>query len=435
MYRIAIAIILMLALAVGARAQDWNPREVAVGVATQIEENFYDEARAAEIGSLLRERAASGTFDDIGDPFALAASISSVIEPFDGHFRVNWAPTDTAPTADARGRQLYDFGEQIRRSGYGFRQVSILPGNIGYVDMTNFANIDFDDPADPARRAVDAALALVADADAIIIDLRDNGGGAPSMVGYLTSAFTPPGAEIYNQFQYRGGEASEAPAIYHPSPRLDVPLFVLTSGRTGSAGEAFPYTVQAAGRATVVGERTYGAANPGGELDAGHGFTVFVAGGSPRNPITGSNWEREGVQPDIAVDAADALAEAQRIALRALSASGNPAYRNDVTWALSALSDRPAPAIEPSRYIGSYEGYTIASEDGALVLSQGRRPRVRLVPLGNDLFYRSDNPLIRYRFASNADGAISAIETMAANGSLRRAARDEDVAAGAASTN
>ena len=135
---------------------------------------------------------------------------------------------------------------------FGLRQLRILPGNVGYIDMSNFAHIDFENETDPVKAAVDSVLTLVEPADGLIIDLRDNGGGAPSLVGYLVSAFTSRSAQIYNTFQYRGGQTSEAPAQFHSSPELDEPLYILTSSRTASAAEALPYTLQAAGRAVIV---------------------------------------------------------------------------------------------------------------------------------------------------------------------------------------
>ena len=130
--------------------------------------------------------------------------------------------------------------------------------------------------------------------DAVIIDLRYNGGGSPAMVGYLVSAFTPRDADIYNVFHGREGTESERPKDAYASPRLDVPLYVLISGLSASAAESTTYTLQAAHRATVVGEPSAGAANPGGEFPVGDGFNVFISTGTPVNPVTGKNWEGVG---------------------------------------------------------------------------------------------------------------------------------------------
>ena len=108
-----------------------------------------------------------------------------------------------------------------RRGNFGVRRVEVLPGNVGYIDLREFANFAFGRPDEPARRAIEAALQMVSATDAVIIDLRENGGGAPAMVGYLTSAFTPKDAKIYNVFHSRRGTRSEAPSDWYPTPRLE----------------------------------------------------------------------------------------------------------------------------------------------------------------------------------------------------------------------
>ena len=109
-----------------------------------------------------------------------------------------------------------------------------------------------------------AALQLLSDSDAVIIDLRGNGGGSPAMVGYLTSAFTPKGADIYNTFHSRDGTFSEAPRDWYPSPRLDVKLRVFRDlDRAAPAGailasntSGFPIAAMAG--ATTRPERVIG---------------------------------------------------------------------------------------------------------------------------------------------------------------------------------
>ena len=167
----------------------------------------------------------------------------------------------------------------------------------------------------------DAALALVARAQALIIDLRDCRGGSPAMVGYLIGHFVAEDADVYNTFKSRGPDEFERPTVPITAPRrLDLPLFVVVSGRTGSGAESVAYTLQAARRATVVGERTAGGANPGDVHQVADGLTIFISDGSPVNPITGRNWEGDGVQPDRVVAAADA--ETARLRARARSRSG-----------------------------------------------------------------------------------------------------------------
>ncbi len=412
-----------------------SPRETVQAVAARVRDLYFDPRRAEEIAKGLETAAAAGEFDALTDPRDLATALTMRLKPLDAHFNVVFDPRlgDGPPmrgpgpgpgpqAGPPPGPRPVNPGEA--RAHYGFRGIQILPGNIGYIDLRQFSEIDFSDPKDPARAAADAALTFVGGTDAVIFDLRDNGGGAPSMVGYLTSAFTPANAPIYNIFHSREGTESEAPDIYHADPRLTVPVYILTSARTGSAAEAFPYTMQAARRAVIVGEASGGAANPGGMVPAGAGFAVFVSMGSPVNPITGGNWEGSGVKPDVAVSWDKALDTAQSLALEKIIAAD--AGRTDAVWALEALRSQDLPAEVAGNlpdYAGTY-GDRIVSVDGArLKVIAGRRPPVMLAPLGDDLFTVVGDPGRRYQFLRGEDGKVMGFEAVGVGGAPQRIRR------------
>jgi hypothetical protein len=408
-----------------------SPRETVQVVATRIRDLYFDPSRADEIAKGLEAAATAGEFDALTDPRDLATALSLRLKPLDGHFNVVFDPRlgDGPPmrgpgpqAGPPPGPRPVNPGEA--RGHYGFRGVQILPGNIGYIDLRQFSEIDFSDPRDPARAAADSALNFVGGTDAVIFDLRDNGGGAPSMVGYLTSAFTPANAPIYNVFHSREGTESEAPDVYRPDPRLTVPVYILTSARTGSAGEAFPYTMQAAQRAVIVGEASGGAANPGGMVPAGAGFAVFVSRGSPVNPITGGNWEGSGVKPDVAVAWDRALDAAQTLALEKIIAAD--AGRTDAVWALEALRSQDLPAEVAGNladYAGIYGDRTVSAEGGRLKVVAGRRPPVILAPLGDDLFTVVGDPGRRYQFLRGDDGKVTGFEAVGVGGAPQRIRR------------
>jgi hypothetical protein len=306
--RILVAALLLSTFAVLAQVPAPSPVQA---VAQAIRDHYFDAARGAQIADGLLAAAGQGELPDVGTPEALADAMTARLKPLDRHFKVQW----NAPGADSGPSP----GGPRRAGGPLVRKVEVLPGNIGLLSLGEFAHFRFGDAEAPARREIDAALARLAGTDAMVIDLRDNPGGSPNMVGYLTSAFTPRGADIYNTFHTREGLMSEAPLVWHPSPRLDEPVYLLINGRTGSAAEAFAYTMKNAGRATVVGEASGGAANPGRFFDLGDGFRVFVSTGSPVSPVTGTNWEATGVQPDLAVASDQALERALQEARAGLS--------------------------------------------------------------------------------------------------------------------
>ncbi len=305
------AFLCLTAVAVLATAAQAQMSADIESIAVVIHDHYFDPARAHTIANELRSRAQSEKLDELTDRRKLAQELTAILRTYDRHFRVNYEPPEAGSNGTPREmRRPYD----PSAFNYGFKRAEKLPGNVALIELVGVADIDFGNPEDPARRAADAALSLAQDADAVILDLRANGGGAPSMVGYLISAFVKPGANVYNTFHSRTGTESERPAIEYPRPMLDVPLFVLTSRRTFSAAESIAFSLQSCGRAKTVGERSGGGANPGDIFPLPQGYSVFVSTGSPRNPINGRNWETTGVTPDVETAPEEALDRALELA-------------------------------------------------------------------------------------------------------------------------
>lgn len=432
---LVLALAVMLPAQALAQVPEAKPREAVAAIATEIRERYFSAEKGDAIADALETEAAAGKYDALKDPRDLASALANRLRPEDAHFNVIWsaeaaaAPLTAGPAMRAPGggpppgQQPADGFDPFSLVNYGFASAEILPGNVGVITMRLFANIDFDNPDDPARRAADAALAMVANTDAVVFDLRNNGGGAPSMVGYLVSAFTKPDADIYNTFHSRQGTRSEKPGVFYGRPRLEVPVYVLTSGRTGSAAEAMPYTLQAAKRATIVGEATGGAANPGGIVPIAGGYAVFISAGSPINPITKTNWEGAGVKPDVATPAADALTTAQIRALTAIAAEDPE--RTDAVWALAALKSAvKLDEAQRARYVGVYGPLEVVAVGDRLEVRRGRRPALELVPLGADVFFVRTDPVIRFKFERDATGAAVAVEQRDPFGPAQRQRRN-----------
>ena len=399
------------------QAQALQPRPAVSAIGRAIAENYYNEDRGAQIASDLGAAAARGEFDDLTDARDLAAALTERLRPLDGHFQVQWAPPSESPaSAQSRG----DPAEGARRSNFGLRRVEVLPGNIGLIRLDRFYRIGPDDAGSPARTAVDAALQVVAGADALILDLRDNGGGDPSMVGYLASAFLPAGLDAYNVFLTRDGSLPERPVRTYREPRTRLPLFILVSGRSASAAEGLSYTLQAAKRATIIGQATAGAANPGGPVQTGDGLSIFVPFATPRNPITGANWEGGGVTPDVAVDESRTFEAAYGRALAAaIGQRGEGVGSADARWALESLS-APAATVPMADYAGDYGSANVQVTTDGLLYRYLRRPARTLRALAVDLFFDLEDPTRRTRFVRDASGAVVALELLGPDGEVVR---------------
>lgn len=405
-----------------------HPRAVANAVAQQIEENYFDPARAQTIAAELRANAAHGAYDHDTNPLDLAAALTAALHPRDGHFTVRFEGAQAAQAGPGQHAPPPISGFEdatLARENYGFRRVDILAGGVGVIAMNLFADFDPDQPlsTQPARQAADAAIHAVSGARAIIIDLRGSRGGSPAMVGYIGGYFTPAHADIFNTFHSRRGDMSEAPTIDPTGPRLlDTPLYILVDGATGSAAESLPYTLQSAHRATIVGERTDGRANPGGPFPAAEGFTVFVSVASPENPVTHTNWEGAGVQPDVVTSSAEALARAQQLALERIAAAAPQSDAGiESRWTLEGLRAQPAPrtAAQLAPFVGDYGLAHIAIDGDHLTYSMLRRPPLTLIPLTADTFVGAEEPYARYQF-ERSNGRVTAITVLGPHGPTAR---------------
>ena len=310
----ALAAVAMSALLLGA-GDDFNASvraQILDGISTQLHEYIYPQVAQSVRASLASDRA---RFLAIGDPqqFAAAVTRQMRLSGNDVHLALVYSAELLAPDGDPTPAELAHNTASTVLHNAGVRDAQWLPGNIGYIRISGFPS---DSPA--VRHAIDAAMATVANTDALIIDLRHNGGGDPSSLDYwmgyffakpteLTSIhWTTPKPHVDRQFS-----AAQIGGRGYPNP-----IYVLTSSRTFSCAEQFTYDLKALHRATIVGETTGGGANPGDFHRLTPHFAVFIPTGRAYNPYTKTNWEHTGIAPDLPASAKDALVQAYTTALK-----------------------------------------------------------------------------------------------------------------------
>jgi hypothetical protein len=305
---------------------------------------YVDPDVAAKLAASLRAHQAHGDYDHVTSSaaFALLLTAHFAEVAHDKHlgirYKPNLVPADPDPAAKpdpAAGAAAEAVEREARRyTNCGFERVERLVGNIGYVKFNFF---------EPPRECGDVAtfaMSFVADTDALILDLRDNIGGHPAMLTFLASYLFDGWQQQLSGIYWRGsGETVPAwTSSYVPGKRFgkDKPVYVLTSSKTVSAAEGFAYDLQAAKRATIVGEVTVGGANPGNIFRAGDHFRMQVAQGRAINPITKTNWEGMGVKPDIPVRAELALVAAELLALEGRAdKTADPERKREIASATS----------------------------------------------------------------------------------------------------
>lgn len=296
---------------------------------------------------LLRKLAAGGYREATAVAFADAVNRDLQAIHKDGHLRIRFNPAfhpPANPDAGPTPAEKAEFWKRAAATGFGVEKVERLPGNIGLLDLRGFAPTEF------AAGPLSAAMSLLASSDALIIDLRQNGGGDPETVALLCTYFFPEGEQVHVNDIYdrpRNETRQFWTQSSVPGPRyVEKPVYLVTSARTFSGAEEFSYDLRTLKRATIVGETTGGGAHPVDAVAAGSGFIAFVPRGRAINPITRTNWEGVGVKPDIAAPAAQALQNAHLTALRALlKPEQDPARRTMLERAIAQVEkgDSPAP--------------------------------------------------------------------------------------------
>ncbi|MEU9802960.1 S41 family peptidase [Streptomyces sp. NPDC051000] len=279
-------------------------------------EHYVFPEIAEQLAGLLQRRLAEGAYDvDGAEELARLVTADLQSANSDRHLRLKHhadpvSPKEGAASLDAMRR---DFDTSLG----GAPRVQLLDGGVAVVEL---APMLF--PLEWAAEPLGAALTLASRAQALIIDLRTNRGGDPDSVAFVCSHLLDERTHL-NTMHWRDGDRSEQSwSLPHvPGARFgdSKPLYVLTSDSTFSAAEELAYDLQQLGRAVVVGERTRGGAHPCKGWTVHPHLEATVPMGRAINPVSGTNWEGTGVQPDIPCAAADSLARAHALALARLT--------------------------------------------------------------------------------------------------------------------
>ena len=378
-----------------------NLFEVVQTLATTIENKYVLETEAKRISAKLMQRAREGKFDQVKSNEELATTLTrSLIEiSQDRHFAVTYAPDYEAPKED-----LPD-PEAGKLHNFGIREEKRIDGNIGYLRFSGFH-----DPTVGFEPFV-AAIQLLKNADAIILDLRENGGGSESMATIVSSCFVPPGKTQFSSMVTRGnGSTRQRWNTPYLEQRLDEqPLFILTSQATFSAAEAVAYDLQSLKRAVIVGERTGGGAHKIEFPALVKGFRMQLPIEKAVNPITRSNWEKVGVTPDIECTESDSFHRAiVEIADKLGKTEKDKTIQQELIWvrqfSSAMLDPQGISDIEKGKLVGTYGIEKIELINNQLWCHRKNYSRWRMEYLGNGLFHFPDVSNYRIKFEHDSDG-------------------------------
>ena len=362
---------------------------------------------------ILKDNFQSGKYDNIVHPGDFANQLTKDLMAIqtDEHLSIRYNPgwiKNEKNRARLDEKAILLKKRRDRISNYGFKEIKILPGNIGYLKFNGFS---YDSDAyDVAIGAVN----FLANTDALIIDLRDNGGGSPEMVQFLCSYFFDNPRKHLNSFSYKEKEKTTQYWTYSylPGKRLDkVDLYLLTSQRTFSAAEEFAYNLKNMKRAIVVGETTGGGAHDNKFVILNDHFMMSLPFARAINPITKSNWESVGVEPDVKVSQDKALNTALMLAAKNMSEKEeNPEFKTFYLWHYETYKTNLNPVTINKTilqsYVGTYGPRKITFEGNSLVYQREGRAKMKMIPIAEDCFMFNEIDYFRLKMLKKGNKVI-----------------------------
>ena len=317
---VLLAVLLLFVRPCLAQPQSFNATEqmtVIRAAADLIDARYVDAKKAGEIATKLRKSAGRWRAARDGDVFAKEVTAFLREISGDGHLGLSYS-VEVIP--EQQGEADFSASEMERWYGpqlnHGIEKIERLRDNIMLLDLRVFP------PTSMAGDVFAAAMTVVAQGDALIIDLRSNGGGAETvnlLTGYVLEGGSPLSGAYDRPSDTRLYATSPA---WVPGRRFGStkPVYILTSRKTFSAAEALAYDLQALKRATIVGETSGGGAHPFEYRRVHPHFAVDLPEKKSISPITGTNWQDVGVKPDVVVPAEQALDKALELARAAVAA-------------------------------------------------------------------------------------------------------------------
>ncbi|MGB8657559.1 MAG: S41 family peptidase [Candidatus Zixiibacteriota bacterium] len=402
-------------------------------VALALDSNYVYPDKAREMGKYVREKFKKGEYKDLTSAMQFTGKLTEDLLEVckDKHLRIEYLlelPLGLKDTDSMSQQELEQFVQQEAYDNFGFYKVERLDGNVGYVDFRRFSHARW------AGATAVAAMNFLGNCDAIIFDLRQNGGGEPSMIQLLTSyLFEEP--QHLNSFYIRPKNTTNQfwTQAYVPGKKLsNVPVFVLTSNYTFSGAEEFTYNLKNMKRATIVGETTGGGAHPVMEVYfSSLKVEMQLPMGRAINPITGTNWEGTGITPDIAVPQEKALQTAYLEAIKKIiEQTKDENKKQKLTWTVETMNALQNPAKVDAalmqKYAGKYGPRTITLENGELYYQREGRPKYKMIPLSQDTFIFDELRYFRLKFVSDSTGRVTEVVGMYNDGRTDSSARTSD---------
>ncbi|WP_396593073.1 S41 family peptidase [Brevundimonas sp. R86498] len=388
-------------------------------VRRMIAQRYVLPERRAALDAVLADGLTSGRYA-VADPALLAERVNTDLERVgqDRHLTFRFAPGEVAMLAAGSVEEPGDnavFERLIRRANHGITDLRLLPGNVRVMTYDGFHWI-----GDETAAALNNAMRFLSGGDAVIIDLRRNGGGDPKAVQHIISRFLPAGTPLVTFYMNGSPEADSLSTLEVPDDQrmIGMPLYILTSGDTGSAAEEFTGHVAGYRLGEIVGTNTAGAAYRNDIVAVGDQFILSVSVGRPVLASTGTDWEGKGHAPTVETEGPAALDMSHAAALRRLVTSA-PAEERPVLLAVAetmeARAQRREAALPLNSYTGIYGERTLTSDGVRLFSRRNDGEAFPLIALGGSRFAVEATPAMQMVFET-IDGVVQAMTVVYVDG-------------------
>ncbi|TSE03679.1 S41 family peptidase [Aquimarina algiphila] len=305
-------IIMLILFGININAQELEKKsikEIINIIPELITSNYVNKEKGKQIALQFQTEINSGKYFKIKHPDTLASLLTKDLKRIskDGHMYVNHLAKTSKKTTKITDWEAEEKALEIKLN-FGFTAIQILENNTGYIKIVEFMH-----PKRSMQTAV-AAMKIVENTDNLIIDIRGNGGGYPGILEYImnhyfdgpptllsTTYFSDPKMTPYTNY---------TSDLVYGKLRIGKPLYILINGNTGSASEYFAYTLQAFGKAIIIGEKSAGSAHNNEYFSLTDNFRISISTAMPINEITKTNWEQKGVIPDVIVTSENAKKKA-----------------------------------------------------------------------------------------------------------------------------
>ncbi len=402
-----------------------DKKKIIASVSDLLITNYVFEENAISMSKLLEKNQQNGKYKSFRSTkdfiSALVSDIRSVNN--DQHLDIYYRPKENNQPENNSSLPKSLLEERGSKNNYGLKEVKILDGNIGYINVSNFSLGNF---LEQAKIAVSSAMSFVKNTDALILDMKNNPGGSNDLTIYLLSYFFSETKQpLWDAYHRPSNKTTKFNTVKTNGEKyLNKPLYILLDNGSFSAPEAFAYSLKHYEMATVIGEKSYGGAHPSLVYKINDEFSILIPTSRIINPITKTDWEQKGVTPNIETSSKKALITAQIIALEKLNELNKRVEYENYIKTLNSIKE---PLIIDEAILSNYLGKYELAKDRHLTITKnceflfgqmtGDNNKIKLIALDKTSF-KAENMDAQIKFNMAEEGIVNGLTFSIGNNNM-----------------